>query len=90
MSVEAVIAVSGAIISLLLGVVAYFLKSFHAQTEALTATVQQLQISTAGFTVSASALAEQLHAVATEVKEMRSVHERLARLEARLDERPPR
>lgn len=85
MTVEQVLAAASVLISALLGIVIFFLKNFYDQTSKLAATVQQMQVSAAGFAASALALSEGLQSVADEVKELRAVHERLARAETRLD-----
>jgi hypothetical protein len=84
------LSVATGIIGMLLGIIGFFLTGFHKQVATMAEAITQLKLSVASFSGSASNLSAQLHELSREVHGLRTVNERFARLEGRVDalERP--
>lgn len=79
------LAFGAGIVSLLLAITGFFAAAFFRQTQALVASVQHLEVAAASLKAGAEALGHQIQSVAEEMKELRKIHERLARIETRVE-----
>ncbi len=79
------LAIASGVIGILLGVIGFFLTGFHKQVSVMADAIIQLKLSAVEFSHSAGALGKQLTELSEEVRGLRTVNERFARLETRMD-----